>query len=166
MLNKDSLICIGYISRPHSYKGEIQLTLERKIVSLKRGDFLFIKIQGQYIPYKILLIKGKSEEPVLQFEFITTYELAQEICANEVYTDTEVLPEESELSFVGFEVIDKHLGTIGIVEDVHELPKQIMLLVKYNGEIKYIPLAEDFIDYISADNKEIWLTLPSGLLDI
>lgn len=166
MLNKDSLICIGYISRPHSYKGEIQLTLERKIVSLKRDDFLFVKIQGQFIPYKIESVKGKAEEPVIKFEFIDTYELAQEISASEVYTDKEVLPEESELTFIGFEVIDKNLGTIGKVEDVQELPKQIMLLVEYNGDIKYIPLAEDFIDYISAENKEIWLTLPEGLLDI
>ncbi|MFT6005022.1 MAG: ribosomal 30S subunit maturation factor RimM, partial [Bacteroidia bacterium] len=48
----------------------------------------------------------------------------------------------------------------------HELPKQIMLLVHYNGETKYIPLADDFIDYISMENKEIWLTLPDGLLEI
>jgi len=166
MIIKDSLICIGYISRPHSYKGEIQLTLERKIVSLKRDDFLFIKLQGQYIPYKIENLKGKSEEPVLKLQFVDTYEQAQEIAASEVYTDSEVLPEESELSFIGFELIDKHIGTIGKVEDVQELPQQIMLLVDYNGDIKYIPLAEDFIDHISQENKEIWVSLPSGILEI
>jgi 16S rRNA processing protein RimM len=166
MINKDSLICIGYISRPHSYTGEIQLKLERKIVSLTRGDFLFIKLQGQYIPYQILEVKGKSDDPVLKLEFISTYEQAQEICANEVYTDTEVLPEESELSFIGFEVIDKHLGTIGKVEDVQEMPKQLMLLVNYKDEVRYIPLVDDFIDFISTEEKEIWLTLPNGLLDI
>ena len=166
MINKDSLICIGYISRPHSYKGEVQLKLERKIVSLTRGDFLFIQLQGQYIPYKLLAVKGKDVEPVLTLEFIDTYEKAQELTANEVYTDKEVLPEESELTFIGFEVIDKHLGTIGVVEDVQELPQQIMLMIEYNNEMKYIPLAEDFIDYISAEEKEIWLTLPEGLLNI
>lgn len=166
MINKDSLISIGYISRPHSYKGDVQLTLERKIVPLKRDDFLFIKIQGQFVPYKMIGIKGKDDEPIITLEFIDTFEKAEEMIAKEVFTDKEVLPIESELTFIGFEVIDKHLGAIGVVQDVVEMPQQLMLLVPYNGQLKYIPLVDDFIDYISAEEKEIWLTLPSGLLEI
>ena len=78
MVNKDSLICIGYISRPHSYKGDVQLTLDRKIVPLKRDDFLFLKIQGQFIPYKMNGIKGKQDEPILSLEFVDTFEKAEE----------------------------------------------------------------------------------------
>ena len=166
MINKDSLISIGYISRPHSYKGDVQLTLERKIVPLKRDDFLFIKIQGQFIPYKMIGIKGKDDEPILTLEFIDTFDKTDEIIAKEVFTDKEVLPEESELTFIGFQVIDKYLGSIGIVQDIVEMPQQLMLLVPYNGELKYIPLVDDFIDYISPEDKEIVLILPDGLLEI
>ena len=166
MINKDSLISIGYISRPHSYKGDVQLTLERKIVPLKRDDFLFIKIQGQFIPYKMIGIKGKDDEPILTLEFIDTFDKTDEIIAKEVFTDKEVLPEESELTFIGFQVIDKYLGAIGIVQDIVDMPQQLMLLVPYNGELKYIPLVDDFIDYISPEDKEIVLILPDGLLEI
>ena len=166
MINKDSLISIGYISRPHSYKGDVQLTLERKIVPLKRDDFLFIKIQGQFIPYKMIGIKCKDDEPILTLEFIDTFDKTEEIIAKEVFTDKEVLPEESELTFIGFQVIDKYLGSIGIVQDIVEMPQQLMLLVPYNGELKYIPLVDDFIDYISPEDKEIVLILPDGLLEI
>ena len=166
MINKDSLISIGYISRPHSYKGDVQLTLERKIVPLKRDDFLFIKIQGQFIPYKMIGIKGKDDEPILTLEFIDTFDKTEEIIAKEVFTDKEVLPEESELTFIGFQVIDKYLGSIGIVQDIVEMPQQLMLLVPYNGELKYIPLVDDFIDYISPEDQEIVLILPDGLLEI
>jgi 16S rRNA processing protein RimM len=166
MINKDSLISIGYISRPHSYKGDVQLTLERKIVPLKRDDFLFIKIQGQFIPYKMIGIKGKDDEPILTLEFIDTFDKTEEIIAKEVFTDKEVLPEESELTFIGFQVIDKYLGAIGIVQEIVEMPQQLMLLVPYNGELKYIPLVDDFIDYISPEDKEIVLILPDGLLEI
>jgi ribosomal 30S subunit maturation factor RimM len=166
MINKDSLISIGYISRPHSYKGDVQLTLERKIVPLKRDDFLFIKIQGQFIPYKMIGIKGKDDEPILTLEFIDTFDKTEEIIAKEVFTDKEVLPEESELTFIGFQVIDKYLGAVGIVQDIVEMPQQLMLLVPYNGELKYIPLVDDFIDYISPEDKKIVLILPDGLLEI
>lgn len=166
MINKDSLISIGYISRPHSYKGETQLRLERKIVSLQRDDFVFIKIDGQFIPFKVENVKGKQDEPVLKLQFVDTFEYAEEISGSEVYTDQEVLPQESELNFIGFELIDKKLGTIGKVLDVQEMPQQLMLTVNYNGDEKYIPLVEAFIDYISEENKEIWLQLPDGLLDL
>jgi len=166
MINKDSLISIGYISRPQSYKGDVQLTLERKIVPLKRDDFLFIKIQGQFIPYKMIGIKGKDDEPILTLEFIDTFDKTEEIIAKEVFTDKEVLPEESELTFIGFQVIDKYLGAVGIVQDIVEMPQQLMLLVPYNGELKYIPLVDDFIDYISPEDKKIVLILPDGLLEI
>lgn len=166
MINEDSLISIGYVSRPHSYKGEIQLRLERKIVSLQRDDFLFIALDGQYIPHKIDSIKGKSEEPIIKFQYIDTFEQAQEVAGSPVYTDKDVQPEESELSFIGFSLIDKQLGTIGEVLDVMELPQQLMLTVRHNGEEKMIPLVDDFIDYISSENKEIWLQLPDGLLDL
>lgn len=165
MINKDSLVCIGYISRPHSYNGEIQITLNRK-VTLTKGDFLFFKIEGQFIPYPILRIKGKIDEPVLQVNYISTFDQAKELSGIEIYTDSEVQPEDSEISFIGYSVIEKNLGTIGTVKDILEMPQQLMIVVKYNGEDKYIPFVDEFIDYIAEENKEIWLNLPEGLLDI
>ncbi len=165
MISKDNLVCVGHISRPHSFKGEIQISLNKEI-ALLQGDFVFIKLEGQFIPYQILNVKGKAGNPIICLEFVDTYELAQEICSHEIYADIEEQPEDSELSFIGFEVIDKELGTIGVVQDVQNLPQQIMLIVHYNGKDCYIPLVEAFIDYISPEKKEIWLNLPQGLLDL
>ena len=83
-----------------------------------------------------------------------------------LFTDQEVLPEDSELSFLGYEMIDSKIGSIGKVLDVQELPQQLMLTVSFRGEEKYIPLVDDFIDYISQENQEIWLNLPDGLLHL
>tara|TARA_Y100000385_G_scaffold289974_1_gene361260 strand:+ start:101 stop:601 length:501 start_codon:yes stop_codon:yes gene_type:complete len=166
MIDKDRLISFGYVSRPHGYKGDVHITLERKIVPLKRDDFVFIQLQGQFIPYKITHVKGKIDAPVVGLEFIDTYEKAQNIVGSPIFTDQDVLPEDSELSFMGFELIDAKKGSIGKVLDVQELPQQLMLTVSYQGEEKYIPLVEDFIDHISQENQEIWLHLPDGLLDL
>ncbi len=166
MISKDDLVNIGHISRPHSFKGEIQITLNKK-VALDQGDFIFVQIEGQFIPFKILAMKGKPNEPVLNLEFVTTFDEAQELVRNSIFLDlAKVQEEESEISFLGFELVDKHLGTIGIVKDVQELPQQIILVVDYQNKECLIPLVEDFIDYISAENQEIWLNLPNGLLDI
>ena len=166
MINKDSLISVGYISRPHSYKGEIQLVLEREIAPPQRDDFLFVQIQGKYIPYKVLEIKGKREEPVVKLEFISSFDQAQEICAHQIFIDREMVAEESEPALIGYEIIDKQLGSIGCVEDVQTFPQQIMLLVMYNNTLKYIPFVDNFVEHISSKNQEIWLNLPEGLLDL
>tara|TARA_B100001059_G_scaffold59808_1_gene55291 strand:+ start:191 stop:691 length:501 start_codon:yes stop_codon:yes gene_type:complete len=166
MIDKDRLISFGYVSRPHGYKGDVHITLEHNIVPLKRDDFVFIQLQGQFIPYKIINLKGKTDTPVVGLEFIDTYEKAQDIVGSPVFTDQEVLPKDSDLSFLGYELIDAKIGSIGKVLDVQELPQQLMLTVSYQGEEKYIPFVENFIDYISEENQEIWLHLPDGLLDL
>ena len=67
---------------------------------------------------------------------------------------------------MGYELIDSKRGSLGKVIDVRELPQQLMLIIKYNGVEKYIPFVDDFVDYISQENQEIWLHLPEGLLDL
>jgi 16S rRNA processing protein RimM len=166
MLSKENLVNVGYISRTHSFKGEIQITINKKIVPLKRGDFVFIRLEGQYIPYKIEATKGQVEEPVVQLEFIDNYDDAKALIGKEVFADVEAQPEESELSFIGYTLVDKHLGTIGKVKDVMELPQQTMMVVDYNEKECFVPLIEAFVNYIATGTKEIWVTLPQGILDI
>jgi 16S rRNA processing protein RimM len=166
MISKDNLVNVGYISRPHSFKGEIQVSLNKK-VALNKSDFIFLRIEGQFIPYKILQVKGKESEPILELEFIKSFEYAQEVTGTEVFINiSKVQAEETEISFIGYEVIDSKLSTIGKVIDVQELPQQIMLVVNHQNKECLIPLVEDFIDYISEENKEIWLNLPDGILNI
>jgi len=166
MINKDRLISFGYISRPHGFKGELNILLEREIVSLKRDDFIFIHLQGQYIPYKIVSLKGSQDNPVVSLSFIDSFEKAQKLVGSVVFTDQHALPQESKLSYMGYELIDSKRGSLGKVIDVRELPQQLMLIIKYNGVEKYIPFVDDFVDYISQENQEIWLHLPEGLLDL
>jgi len=166
MISKDSLVNVGYISLTHSFKGEIQFTINKKIVPLKRGDFVFIKLEGQFIPYKLEAVKGKPEEPIVALQFLIDYDDARELIGKELYADVETQPEESELSLIGYELVDKHLGIIGKVRDVMELPQQTMLVVNYNEKECFVPLVDAFVDYIATDTKEIWVTLPQGLLEI
>ena len=165
MISKDSLVCIGYIGRPHSFKGEIQLSINNEIVSLNRDDFVFIEIDGHYIPYKLEAIRGKQKEPVIKLQFVETYKRAQEISGNQVFVVGEE-QENEEFSVEGFELIDKTLGTIGTIKLVLDLPQQTMMVVNYNNKECYVPLNDVFLDYISEENQEVWVNLPAGLLDL
>ena len=166
MISKDNLVNIGYIARPHSFKGEVQIVLDKK-VALVKGDFLFLCLQGQYIPYKIEGLKGRENEPVAQLQFVRDFEEAKSISGNALYLPLErVQEEEQEISLVGFSVFDATENEIGPVVDVQELPQQIILFVEHKGQRQMIPLVEDFIVYISQEEQRIVLDLPEGLLDI
>ena len=166
MISKDNLVNIGYIARPHSFKGEVQIVLDKK-VALVKGDFLFLCLQGQYIPYKIEGLKGRENEPLAQLQFVRDFEEAKSISGNALYLPLErVQEEEQEISLVGFSVFDATENEIGPVVDVQELPQQIILFVEHKGQRQMIPLVEDFIVYISQEEQRIVLDLPEGLLDI
>ena len=165
MISKENLVCVGRINRPHSFKGELQFSIDKEI-ALKRGDFIFIQTEGQMVPFQVLNCKGNEQNPIVKLEFVDSYEQAQEMAGSQVFSENYMDEKREELSFIGYEIIDKELGSIGSVNDVREMPQQMMLVVFYNNQDRYIPLVEDFINYISPEKKEIWLTLPKGILDI
>lgn len=166
MISKDNLVKVGYLARPHSFKGEVQLNMNKK-VALDQGDFIFLSIDDQFIPYPILAIKGKDAEPVLKIGFVSDHDQAVALVGKEVFLSLDkVQSEESEISLMGYMVLDATLGDIGEVIDVQEMPQQLMLTVDHKGTPCMIPLVEDFIEYISEEDKTIGLDLPPGLLDI
>lgn len=165
MINKDELVCIGYIKRPHGFKGEIQFQLNKEI-ALDKGDFVFVAIDGQFIPYPIEKINASADEPIAKLRFVDDFDRAKSICAKEIFIETDGIEGDSEVSLIGYTVIDKQLGVLGSVKDIEYFPQQIMLIVEYNGKDCYIPMNEHFIITIVEKNKEIYCNLPEGLLDL
>lgn len=161
MIKQDDLIEIGYVKRPHGFKGGIQFSLNKEI-ALDKGDFVFIKLDGQLIPYPITQI-SLSDQPVVNLRFIDDHEQAQSLVGHTVYVEgVENLDEQWQL--LGYTLTDESLGEIGIIEDVQEFPSQWMLVVQYRGEEVLVPFVEDFILEIDTENKQIRCNLPEGLI--
>lgn len=165
MITKDDLLCIGYIKRPHGFKGNLHITFEHEI-ALNKGDFVFVKREGKYIPYPIDQMGQGKHQGMLKLRFIDNHEEATELIGCELYVEADQLNEEDEISLVGFMIVDLQLGKIGKVVRVEYYPQQTMLIVNYGEQERFIPLNDSFIDHISAENKEIYCDLPQGLLDL
>jgi 16S rRNA processing protein RimM len=165
MISKDNLVGIGYIQRSHGYQGNIQIKCTKEI-ALNKGDFLFLLLDGLPVPFQILSSKGKGDQPVLALEFVNSHEYAQRLIGTEVFLNAPEIPTESELSYVGYHLVDKKLSHLGDVQDVIQLPHQTLFLIEYNGKECYVPFIETFVEHISHDEREIWLNLPDGLMDL
>lgn len=69
--------------------------------------------------------------------------------------------------FIGYKIIDETSGTaIGIIDNVNLSTANPLFEVDANGEMVYIPIADEFITEINDETKTISMDLPDGLVDL
>ncbi|MFY0642982.1 MAG: hypothetical protein JXR19_00790 [Bacteroidia bacterium] len=164
MIPKEELSLIGFIKRPHGIKGNIQLGLEEEI-ALNKGDFLFLELEGQYIPYPILDISESSGQAIVRLGFLQEVDSIKELSGTSVYFKNSS-ENTQPLAVVTYRLIDDKLGDLGQVKDILQYPHQQMILIDYMGKECLVPMTEGIVHSISDENKEIYCTLPEGLLEL
>ncbi len=172
----EEYISIGALKKAHGVKGELKFFVqEQYIEDLQQIEVFFLKIKGNPIPYFIEYFRF-SNAPIIKFEDIDTKEAASKISSLELFArQKDLLTEEersdplSNLQFsylTGFTMIDDVVGTIGIIDEVVEYPQQEMAVVLYNDREVLIPLNAALIQKEEKNNKQLFVELPEGLLDL
>lgn len=138
---------------------------------LKKDDVLFLEInKGSYIPHFVTSVKpSNDEEYILILEDVEKPEVAKKLVGKKVYVNEDVLSgfaNESPLLWIGFNVVDKSIGTLGPIEDVLETGHQWLAKISYEGKEVLIPLIEQMILDVNVRNKFIRVDLPEGLLEL
>jgi len=164
---------IGKIQNTHGLNGKIILKhiFEGKNI-FKDLDHVFIEINREsYIPFFIEEKKVVDHSEVLiRFDEVDSVEAARELLNKSVFIEPGIFkklkPKNVTEDFVGFLIIDKKLGKLGVIEDLFETPGQVLASVIYQEKELLIPLLEHTIISISVAQKEIIVELPDGLIDI
>jgi 16S rRNA processing protein RimM len=164
MISSDDLLYIGYIKRPHGFNGEVNIELSGE-VALNQGDFLFIRIDGQFIPFALKTLKGKGTQHIIQLQFVDNLDYAQRLTGREIHIPMLDINSTTPLTFTGFEIIDEKLGSIGNILEILELPEQIMAVVSKGTDQYLIPMVDDFIIEVDQELKVIRMNLPEGILE-
>ena len=166
------MIRIGKIAATHGLSGSLILT---HVVGnsnwLKKGQTLLVEMnKGSYIPYFVGQLKPANEkEYIINVEDIATIEQAKKLVTKQVYVDEAVLADYARLSpllWIGFKLYDKHIGEIGIVEDVVQTGHQWLARLIYKDAEVLVPLIDAMINKLDIKNKTINMTLPDGLLEV
>ena len=166
-MKKKDCFCLGYISRKHGYKGEVNIKLETP-AKHKELAHMFIDLNGGLVPFFIDSFRLKKENIALvKLEDIDSEQEAQALVGKEVYLPLELLDEtqQNELTeLIGFEVVDAVHGNIGIVSDILDNNAQELFQIKNEEREFLIPITEEFIQKI--ENNTIYLQTPEGLIDL
>ncbi len=169
-------ISIGKTGKTHGVHGELKVFIEEAYLEdFARAKLLYLQISGKPIPFFIENMRT-GMTPILHFEDVKNREEAQKLVGKAIMIpENEVLKEDEReweveglhYSYLqGFTLYDKELGLIGVIEEVVEFPQQEMAVVNYEQRELFIPLNEQLIAKVEKEQKNIYLNLPEGLLEL
>jgi len=166
------MIRIGKIVATHGLAGDVILThILNKKNWLKKDDALFLELhKGSFIPFFVTNVRATQEEEcILRFEDITSVEAAKKLVGRSVYSEAAISQQrdaDTPLLWVGYTIVDRKLGAIGVIDDVIQTAHQWLAQVQYNGKEVLIPLIAEMLRSAHPPTKTIQMELPDGLLEL
>lgn len=160
---------IGVISCVHGYDGSVVLRVFAEIKKLP--EFVFLEMDGTFVPYKIEKYCSRGDNFVVDFDDISDRNEASEIIKRKVFIPKEEADDfvviENNVKIKGFKIIDKKYGDLGFVVDVEPYPAHDCIVAKKNlNDEKYflIPFVEDIVIKINEIEKIVETMIPDGLV--
>lgn len=166
MSSLPSLVRIGFIQKPHGYKGQLRCVIEEDII-LHKGEWIFVQIEQKPVPFFIESIEGMADHPVLKLKHVSSETEASKFSGFDIYYPGE----PSTLSFkpehlIGFTVLNPEENPVGVVRDYLEHPGQSLLLVSIDNQEVLVPVHEHFIVDLSEEEQWIMLDIPDELIHL
>jgi 16S rRNA processing protein RimM len=166
------MIRIGKVVAAHGLQGAIVLT---HIIGdsqwLPPNTILFLEMNKEsYIPFFVASAKaGNEKEYIVTLEDVNRMEDAKKLVGKKVYVEEAILSAyaaQSPLLWIGFNIVDREKGSLGLVEDVLQTGHQWLARINFEGREVLIPLIQQMIVEVNVKNKFIRMDLPEGLLDL
>jgi len=174
MIQEEEVFKIGKIGKPHGVKGEVSLLFDDDVFDRVDCDYLVLDIDGILVPFFFDEYRFKSGSTALfTFEGIDSKERAQELTGCDVYFPrklTDKTDDDMSLNGLqGFTLIDaaseeKPIGTITAIDS--STMNTLFSVKTADGRDILVPATEDFILRIDAEEREIAVRLPKGLLEL
>lgn len=164
---------IGKIVATFGLQGELILkhSLGKK-TTLKGVEAIFLEERrDSFIPYFLQKTTAKdATQTYIKLEGIDSKETAQKLTQTAVYLAEADFKQQAAaaapLSLLGYTVEDQQLGPLGVIEEVIEMPLQVLAKVTIQDKEALLPLNEQSLVKIDKKQQLVIVNLPEGLLDI
>lgn len=167
MIKKEEVYKIGRLGKTHGVKGEVSFQFDDDIFDRVDADYLVLDIDGILVPFFMEEYRFRNDTVCLvKFCDIDTQQRAQELTGCDVYfprTLAEEAEEQPSLSMlVGFNITDASNGkTIGRIAAIDDTTQNILFELE-DGTL--IPASDELIEDIDAEQQQIIMNIPEGLL--
>ena len=172
-MRKEDCFYLGKIAKKFSFKGEVLIYLDTDEPELYEDmESVFVEFGKNLIPYFIeYSTLHKNDFLRVRFEDVKTEADADELLGSAVYLPLKMLPKLTGNKFyfhevIGFEVEDKRLGVVGVIQSINDSSAQPLFeVLKGHTEI-LIPMIDHFLVEIDRKNKKVKMDLPEGLIEM
>lgn len=163
---------IGRTGKAFGTGGALKFKVEEPFLDdFLEAPVIFIELLGKPVPFFVDSIHNEAPL-IVKLEEVDSRKTALELVGKELFLRAEDVSEaslEQPLDFSaleGYQIVDRTVGAIGPIEEVLEFPQQIMAALQYQGRDILIPLNNQFILAVDAENQRIEMDLPEGLLEL
>ena len=163
---------IGTIISKHGFNGSLILKVfDKDSDNLSKLNFLFIEINEKYIPFKLDSINNfKNRSCKIKFNEVNDDIYANQLISKSVFVKSDDYPDIKKEISVYSEIINfsafNNEEKIGEIININENLPQPVFEINYKSKIVMVPIHKDLIIKIDKENKNIFLRIPDGLLDI
>ena len=164
---------IGKLASAHGLQGDLVLRHSLgKRSALKGVTVIFLEERkNSFIPYFIQQVSVKDSESVyIKLEGIDTKEAAQKLMPAQVYLQEEDFKQQTAssapLALLAYQAEDEQYGPLGTIEEVIEMPMQILVKVFIKGKEALLPVNEQSLVKVDKKNQKVYLNLPEGLIEL
>jgi len=168
----------GKIVKTHGVDGTVKVMLgDVTYTGDKIPSFLYIELESDLIPHFINSFEVIDPQTLhVRFEDWDNKEAVNEAVRGKLifvdledaeFTAFEMDAEVLELDFLlGLQLKDQNDKLIGEIEDVLDLPNNILLKLQVEGNETLIPLHDDLVIEVSEEEKYIKMEIAEGLLEL
>lgn len=164
---------IGKLAAAYGTDGEFILrhSLGKK-TALKDITAVFVEERkDSFMPYFVQKAKAKdTENTYIKLEGIDTREATRVLLQKGIYLEEAdfkgLASASAPLSLLGFKVEDKEAGMLGEIEEIIEMPLQVLAKVMFKEKEMLLPLNDQTLLKVDKKQQIVYLELPGGLLDI
>ena len=169
MIRQEDVYKIGRLGKAHGVKGEVSFQFDDDIFDRVDADYLVLDIDGILVPFFMEEYRFRSDSVCLvKFCNVDTQQRAQELTGCDVFFPRALAEEGDEMPspsmLVGFEIVNAANGkTVGRVAAIDDSTANILFEME-DGML--IPANDDLIEVIDAEQQQIKMNIPQGLLEI
>ncbi len=168
----DGYVKAGRTGKAFGTGGALKFQIEEHLLDdFFEAAVIFIELLGKPVPFFVESVHNEAPH-IIKLEEVDSRDAALELAGKPILLRKEDVaegPAESPFGLhelEGFLITDRTLGELGLIEEVIELPQQIMAILPYQGREVLIPLNDQFILEIDEENRRIRMDLPEGLLEL
>ncbi|MEO1219600.1 MAG: hypothetical protein AAFV97_03860 [Bacteroidota bacterium] len=167
---ENTYVKVGIVKHIRGHTGHLVARMDADIPSLAGVDTFFIPIDNRtMVPYGIRHCALQNDRAIIQLQAVQDAAAAQPFKGKSLFVSPttwarQAAADPASLPLIGYQVIDRVQGRLGLVQSVRNWPGQKLWVVDYQAQELLIPQQGAIVSQIDHKQRQIIVDLPPGFL--